>query len=86
MTYKIEFSRMAEKQLDSIPRSDLNKMSKKIEKLALEPFPIGCEKLKGSDDIYRIRQGDYRILYSVFEKKLIILILKIGHRREIYRS
>lgn len=85
MIYEIEFSKIAEKQFDSIPKTEQKKIVKKIEKLASNPVPMGSEKLKGSDDIYRIRQGDYRILYTILEKKLIVLILKIGHRREVYR-
>lgn len=85
MIYSIEFSRSAEKQFADVPRSELKKIAKRIDKLALDPFPPGHEKLKGLDDLYRIRQGDYRILYSIFEAKLIVLIVKIGHRREIYR-
>lgn len=85
MKYKIEFSKASEKQLSDIPKGDLKKIANKIEKLSLDPFPNGSEKLKGEEGIYRIRKGDYRILYSVFEKKLIVLVVKIGHRREIYR-
>ena len=87
MKYKIEFSRPTEKQLESIPKSDVKKILKRAEKLASDPFPNGYEKLKGSDiEIYRVRQGDYRILYTVQEEKLFILIVKIGHRREVYRD
>ena len=85
MKYKIEFTHAAEKQLAEIPRVDLKKLAKRIEKLASEPFPPGHEKMKGHDHLYRIRQGDYRAIYSVFEGKLLILVVKIGHRREIYR-
>lgn len=85
MKYQIDFSRGAKKQLINIHGPDLKKIVRKIDKLASKPFPIGSEKLKGSDDLYRIRQGDFRIIYSVFEDKLIILVLKIGHRREVYR-
>ena len=85
MTYKIEFSKAAEKQIIDIPRVELKKLARRIDKLALDPFPSGHEKMKGHDDLYRIRQGDYRVLYTIFEKKLLILIVKIGHRREVYR-
>jgi len=85
VTYKIEFTRAAEKQLADIPRAELKKFARRIEKLAEDPFPPGHEKMKGHEDLYRIRQGDYRILYSIFEGKLLVLIVKIGHRREIYR-
>ncbi len=81
MTYTIQFSNAAEKQLDDIPRTDLKKIAKRIDKLASNPFPSGHEKLKGQDSIYRIRQGDCRILYSIFDGKMLILIVKVGHRR-----
>jgi mRNA interferase RelE/StbE len=85
VTYKIEFTRAAEKQLSDIPRIELKKLARRIEKLADDPFPQGHEKMKGREDLYRVRQGDYRILYSVFEGNLLVLIVKIGHRREVYR-
>lgn len=85
MIYKIEFTRTAEKQFNDLPRTELKKIAKRIDKLGFDPFPSGHEKMKGHDDLYRVRQGDYRILYSVFEKKLVVLIVKIGHRREVYR-
>jgi mRNA interferase RelE/StbE len=86
VTYKIEFTKAAKKQLTALPKADIKKIAKKIDRLAAIPFPSDCKKLEEEDDIYRVRQGDYRILYSVFEKKLIVLILKVGHRREIYRK
>ncbi len=86
MKYTVNFSKPAEKQLESIPKSEVKKIIKRAERLASEPFPKGCEKLKGSDfDIYRVRQGDYRILYRVFEERLFILVIKIGHRSDVYR-
>lgn len=87
MKYKVDFSKTAEKQLESIPKSDVKKIIKRADKLASDPFPNGYEKLKGSDiEVYRVRQGDYRILYTVLEQKLIVLIVKIGHRRDVYRD
>lgn len=86
MKYKIEFTRAAEKQIIDIPRIDLKRISNRIDKLAVDPFPSGFEKMQGHENLYRIRQGDYRILYSLFEEKLIVLIVKIGHRREVYRK
>ena len=86
MTYKIEFTRAAGKQLAGIQKSDTQKLAKRIDQLAANPFPPGYEKLKGQGDLYRVRQGDYRILYSVFENQLLVLIVKIGHRREVYRG
>ncbi len=85
MTYKIEFSRTAEKRLADLSQVDQKKISRRIDKLASNPFPPGYEKLSGHEDLYRIRQEDYRVLYTVVEKKLIVLVVKIGHRREVYR-
>ncbi len=85
MTYKIEFENRIEKQLTEIPRNDVKKLIKRIEKLADTPFPAGHEKLQGTENLYRIRQGDYRVLYSVFEDRLVVLVVKVGHRREVYR-
>ncbi len=85
MTYSIELSRNAHKALKDIPLADVKKIRDKIEKLKKEPLPNGCEKLEGNDDLYRIRSRDYRVIYQIFRKRLIILVVKIGHRREIYR-
>ena len=85
MIYSIEVSRAAHKALKDVPHADVRKIRNKIEKLKEEPLPNGCEKLSGNDDLYRIRSGDYRIIYQVLKKRLIILIVKIGHRREVYR-
>lgn len=86
MTYTIELSRSACKALKNFPLNDIKKIRSKIEKLKKEPLPHGCEKLEGNGDLYRIRSGDYRVIYQVFGKTLVILIVKIGHRREVYRT
>lgn len=85
VNYKIEISSTAEKSLKKIPKKDLAKIIESIQILSINPFPEGCRKLAGEERAYRIRQGDYRIIYEVEDKKLIILVLKIGHRRDIYR-
>lgn len=85
MTYTIELSRSAYKALKNIPQADVKKIRDKIEKLKKAQLPPNCEKLEGSNDLYRIRSGDYRIIYQIFNKKLLILVVKIGHRREVYR-
>jgi len=85
--YKVEFSKSAEKQMESVPRSDAIKIMKRVEKLVSDPLPHGYEKLKGSNvECYRIRQGDYRIIYTLIDRTLTILIVKIGHRRDVYRD
>jgi len=56
-----------------------------IQPLSIQPRPLGCRKLKGYDDVYRIRMGDYRILYSLNETQITIVVLKIGRRKDVYR-
>jgi mRNA interferase RelE/StbE len=83
--YKIEVSATAERQLKKIRREDTIRILRSISLLADEPRPSGCRKLSGYDDIYRIRIGHYRVIYEIDGKRIIIVILKIGHRREVYR-
>ncbi len=84
-SYKIEISSTAEKSLKKIPKKDILKIVEAIQVLSINPYPDGCRKLAGEESAYRIRQGDYRIIYEVEGKKLLILVLKIGHRRDIYK-
>ena len=85
MSYTIEFSQKAERQFKDLPRSVQLKIAPKISALAETPRPRGAKKLEGQDDIYRIRAGDYRIIYQVQDKALIVLVVKIGDRKEVYR-
>jgi mRNA interferase RelE/StbE len=84
--YKIEFIKTYVKELKKIPARDQKKIHKKILDLAKEPKPDGCKKFQGkkTPPLYRIRCGDYRIVYSLNEKILLILIVEIGHRKNIY--
>ena len=82
--YKITVKRSAAKELEGIPKKDLRKVVKRIKSLAQEPRPHQVQKLSHKQQ-YRIRQGDYRIIYSIDDEALIIDIVKIGHRRDIYR-
>ncbi|MDE2761551.1 MAG: type II toxin-antitoxin system RelE/ParE family toxin [Gemmatimonadota bacterium] len=83
--YEVEISRTAEKQLRALPRGEQGRILRRILALADDPLPRGSRKLGGYEDVYRIRVGRYRILYSVAGRELVIIILKIGHRREVYR-
>jgi mRNA interferase RelE/StbE len=85
-SYRIEVSATAERQIRKLPREDQLRVLRAIRPLATEPVPPGSRKLRGYDDVYRIRVGTYRILYRVEGRRLVIIILKIGNRREIYRS
>lgn len=83
--FKIEFKKSAVKELNSVPPIELEKIIIRIQNLALNPRPDGCKKLS-KDEKYRIRVGNYRILYLIEDDKLIIFIVKIGHRKDVYRK
>ena len=82
--YKVYFRESVEKDFKPIPKKDVKKILSRIESLAIEPRPSGCEKLTGQER-YRIRQGEYRIVYSIQDKESTVLIVKIGHRKNVYR-
>lgn len=82
--YNIYFRESVWKDLRGIPKRDLQKIMKRIKSLSQDPRPYGCEKLTGQDR-YRLRQGKYRIVYSIQDEKLTIWIVKVGHRKDIYR-
>ena len=82
--YKITIKKSAAKELQEIPKRNLQKIVKRIQSLPENPRPTGSQKLSAQEQ-YRIRQGDYRIVYSIDDKELVIDIVKIGHRREVYR-
>jgi len=82
--YKIFFKKSVEKNFNVIPKKDLKKILGRIEALAEDPRPPGCEKLTGQQR-YRLRQGRYRILYSIQDDELTIWVVKVGHRKDIYR-
>jgi mRNA interferase RelE/StbE len=83
--YRIELRRKAQRSLDKLPKSDFTAIIEAVKNLAESPRPKGVEKIK-SAGLWRIRYGDYRIVYSIDDDNKIIIILRIGHRREIYRS
>jgi mRNA interferase RelE/StbE len=83
-SYSLFFKKSAERDLRKIPKADLQRITQRIKELAATPRPSGIEKLAGQDS-YRIRQGDYRIVYTVDDGQKLIEIIKIGHRREVYR-
>jgi mRNA interferase RelE/StbE len=83
--YQIEFSRQADRQFRDLPSQIQQRLRSKIDSLATTPRPHGSEKLSGDDRLYRIRVGDYRIVYAVQDNRLLVLVVKVGHRREVYR-
>jgi len=82
--YDIFFKRSVEKDFESIPKKDLKRILDRIELLAEDPRPDGCEKLTGQER-YRVRQGRYRIVYSIQDNELTIWVVKVGHRKKVYR-
>ena len=82
--YKVYFKQSAVKDLDAIPKKDLQRIINRIDFLKENPQPPGCEKLSGQER-YRVRQGSYRIVYSIQDDVFTIWFVKIGHRRNVYR-
>jgi len=82
--YKVYFRESVEKDFRAIHKKDVRKILHRIESLAAEPRPSGCEKLTGQER-YRVRQGQYRIVYSVQDKEFTVWIVKVGHRKNVYR-
>ena len=83
-SYRLFIKPSASKEIEGLPKQDRRKVVAKIQGLAKDPRPPGCERLSGHEQ-YRLRQGDYRILYSIEEKDLIVAVVKVGHRKEVYR-
>jgi mRNA interferase RelE/StbE len=84
-SYKVFVSRTAEKALKSLPKTEQKRVVAAIVALSIDPYPIGFKKLSGEENTYRIRSGHYRIIYEIIKRELTITLLKIGHRRDIYR-
>jgi mRNA interferase RelE/StbE len=83
-SYSLQIKRSAAKELEAVPLKDRRRIVTRIEGLRTEPRPPGCEKLSG-DDKYRIRQGNYRILYQIRDQALIVTVVRVGDRRDVYR-
>ena len=82
--YKIYFKKSVWKDFQTIPKKDLNKILRVIESLSKDPRPSSCRKLSGQEK-YRLRQGRYRIIYSIQDDDVSVWIVKVGHRKDIYR-
>jgi mRNA interferase RelE/StbE len=86
VTYQIQFSKGATKQLKKLPADVKERIDTKIQDLAIEPRPDGVKKLQGDDTSYRIRVGDYRIIYEIEDDVLLITVIKVGHRNQAYKD
>lgn len=83
-SYRLLIKPSAAKELEGIPLKDRQRLVKRLQALADEPRPAGCEKLSGSDR-YRIRRGNYRVVFGIEDDQLVVVVVKAGHRRDVYR-
>ena len=84
MIYEIEFSRTSLRSFRRLPRKEQRRLATRIDRLATNPRPRGMKKMAGNDDLYRIRCGDYRVIYTIEDDMLRILVVGLGHRRDVY--
>ncbi|MCH8006192.1 MAG: type II toxin-antitoxin system RelE/ParE family toxin [Planctomycetes bacterium] len=85
-SYRLLIKRSAAKELEAVgSRKDRRRLVAKIRSLGADPRPPGCQKLSGSEK-YRVRQGAYRIVYSIEDDRLVVMIVRVAHRREVYRE
>lgn len=84
-SFKVTVKQSVAKDLRPIPKKEVARILKRIQALAVEPRPPGAEKLSGQEK-YRIRQGVYRIIYEIKDEELVVVVVKVGHRRDVYRT
>jgi len=84
-SYRLFIKPSAAKEIEALPKKERIRVIHRIQDLSEDPRPPGCEKLSGQDK-YRVRQGRYRIVYSVSDKGLVICVVKVGHRKDVYRG
>ncbi len=83
-SYKLLIKPSAAKEIESLSKKDRQRIVSRIQTLVTEPRPVGCTKLSGQEQ-YRIRQGDYRILYEIHDREHVVTVVRVGHRRDMYR-
>ena len=83
-TYRVVFRKSVQKDLRAIPKQDQIRILRRISHLADDPRPVGCKKISGQER-YRLRQGNYRILYEIIDGVLVVTVVEVGDRREVYR-
>ena len=82
--YSLEFKRSVAKDLEGVPKRDLERILERIDRLRDDPRPPGSVKLSGQE-CYRVRQGNYRIVYEIIDDRLVVVVVAVGHRRDVYR-
>lgn len=86
MAYRIQIKASAEKEIANLQRGDQRRVGSAIDKLASTPRPRGAQKLAATKDIYRLRVGRFRIIYEIVDRKLIVFVMKVGDRKDVYRG
>jgi mRNA interferase RelE/StbE len=85
LAYRIELTTQAAKQLATLERQTLKRIAARIDALAEDPRPASARKLSGKEALFRIRVGDYRVIYRIIDRTVLVTIIRIGHRRDVYR-
>lgn len=85
-SFEIEWKASAKKELKKIDKVEIPKILNEIEKLSLEPYPKNHKKILGTEHIFRIKIGNYRVIYSIENGRLLIEIIRVRHRKEVYRK
>jgi len=85
MKYTVRMEPRVLKTLDRLPGDLVGRMMRKLDALEENPRPFGVEKLAGPEDLFRVRVGDWRIVYAIRDRELVVIVIRIGHRREVYR-
>ncbi|MBW4650259.1 MAG: type II toxin-antitoxin system RelE/ParE family toxin [Kastovskya adunca ATA6-11-RM4] len=85
MVYQVEIAPAAQRQIRKLTTDVQQKIIQRLEALAVDPYPAGVVKMRGEQSLYRVRLGDYRIIYEIQDEELLILVLKVGHRRDVYK-
>ena len=83
--YRVDFSRPAAKELEALPREVQARIILRVTELGDDPRPHGVSKLQGEDDLYRIRVGKYRVIYTIVDDRLIVTVVRVGDRKDVYR-
>ena len=84
--YELRITTSAQKELDRLPNTQRSRVETAILNLADNPRPRGCKKLQGIENTYRIRMGNYRVIYRIDDNQLVVLIVRVGDRKDVYRS
>jgi len=83
LTHSVEFAPLARRQMKKLPREIQMRIIERVEELASNPRPAGVKKLVSEDNLYRVRVGEYRAVYQIRDRELVVLSVKVGHRREV---